>query len=247
LPLVEQLTASGGRLFRRRSYLPLVFLLPELYVMATVPPGLPSSRALLDFVCLGIGLVGLGVRVWTVGHVPSGTSGRSTRGQRADTLNTSGPYSVVRHPLYVGNFLMGLGVACFPGIWWVAVIYVLAFWLYYERIVLAEEDYLRRAFGDVFLEWAERTPVFVPDLRKYRPAALPFSWRNVVGREYNGVLALVVVMTLLDVAGVLRSEQRLGVHSHWVYALAAAALAWVVAYTVKRATRWLDVTRGPTG
>jgi len=245
LPLAEQLTASGERLFRRRSYLPLAFILPELYVMATVPSSLPGSRVLLDFVCLGIGLLGLGVRVWTVGHVPSGTSGRSTRGQRADTLNTSGPYSVVRHPLYVGNFLMGLGVACFPGVWWVVVIYVLAFWLYYERIVLAEEDYLRDTFGDAFLEWAERTPAFVPDPRKYRRPSLPFSMRNVLGREYNGVLALVVVMALLDVAGVLGSERRLGVHSRWVWALAAAALVWVVAYTLKRATCWLDVTRGP--
>jgi len=247
LPLVEQLTASGGRLFRRRSYLPLAFIVPELYVMATVPPGLPVSRVLLDLACLGIGLVGLGIRVWTVGHVPSGTSGRSTLGQRADTLNTSGPYSVVRHPLYVGNFVMGLGVACFPGVWWVVLIYVLAFWLYYERIMLAEEDFLRHTFGDAFLGWAERTPAFVPDPRKYVSPSFPFSLRNVLGREYNGALALVVVMTLLDAAGVLGSEGRLGVHPRWIYALAVVALVWAVAMTLKRATRWLDVTRGSTG
>jgi len=244
LPLVEQLTASGGRLFRRRSFLPLAFIVPELWVMATAPSGLAGLRPLWDFICLGIGVVGLAVRVWTVGHVPSGTSGRSTRGLRADTLNTDGPYSVVRHPLYVGNFLMGLGVACFPALWWVVLVYVLAFWLYYERIMLAEEAFLRDAFGDAFVEWAERTPAFVPDLRKYRCPDLPFSIRNVLGREYNGVLALVVVMTLLDAAGVLGSEQRLGVHPRWLWALTAAALVWVVAFTLKRATRWLDVTRG---
>ena len=243
LPLVDQLTASGGRLFRWRSYLPLAFILPELYLMATVPSGAPASRALLDSACLAVGLVGLGIRAWTVAHVPSGTSGRSTRGLRADTLNTSGPYSVVRHPLYLGNFFMGLGVACFPGLWWIVVIYVLAFWLYYERIMLAEEAFLRTAFGAAFLEWAERTPAFVPDLRKYRPPDLPFSLRNVLGREYNGALALVVVMTLLDVAGVLESEQRLGAHARWIYALGVATLLWVAAFTLKRTTRWLDVTR----
>lgn len=246
MPLVEQLTASGARLFRRRSHAPLVFIVPELWVMATVSPPPLGPRALLDVVCFAIGLIGLGIRVWTVGHVPSGTSGRSTRGQRADSLNTTGPYSVVRHPLYLGNFFMGLGVACFPGLWWVVLIYVLAFWLYYERIMMAEEAFLRDTFGQAFLEWAERTRAFIPDVRKYRHPDFPFSLRNALGREYNGVLALVVVMSLLDVAGVLRTEHRLGAHPRWVYALAVAVTAWVVAFTLKRATRWLDETRGPS-
>lgn len=211
--------------------------------MATVPGPSWGPRGVLDVVALAIGLTGLGIRIWTLGHVPSGTSGRSTRGQRADTLNSTGAYSVVRHPLYVGNFFMGLGVACFPGLWWVVLLYVLSFWLYYERIILAEEAFLRDTFGTRFLEWAERTPTFVPDLRKYRPAELPFSWRNVLGREYNGLLALVAVMFLLDVAGVWASEHRLGAHTRWGYALAAAATLWAIGFTLKRGTRLLDVTR----
>lgn len=247
MPLVEQLTASGSRLFRWRSYLPLAFILPELYLMATVPSTSAGARALQDLACVAVGLLGLGIRVWTVAYVPSGTSGRSTRHQRADALNTVGAYSVVRHPLYLGNFFMGLALACFPGLWWLVLIYVLTFWLYYERIMLAEEAFLRDKFGAVFVEWAERTPAFVPDLRKYRPPGLPFSLRNVLGREYNGALALVTVMFLLDVAGVFQSEQRLGAHARWVYALALTGGLWVVAISVKRGTRWLEVTRGPRG
>ena len=53
---------------------------------------------------------GLGIRVFTVGFTPKNTSGRNTAEQIADVLNTSGIYSMVRHPLYVGNFFMWLGI-----------------------------------------------------------------------------------------------------------------------------------------
>lgn len=50
----------------------------------------------------------------TIGQVPKGTSGRNTSQQVADTLSTDGVYSVVRHPLYLGNFLMCMGVSMMP-------------------------------------------------------------------------------------------------------------------------------------
>ena len=90
-----------------------------------------------------VGLLGLFSRILVVGHTPQNTSGRNTREQIAEVLNTTGWYSVVRHPLYLGNYLMGLGIALFPFVWWVPIIYTLSFALYYERIMVAEEDFLR--------------------------------------------------------------------------------------------------------
>ncbi|MGB8874133.1 MAG: hypothetical protein WCC75_12145, partial [Desulfobaccales bacterium] len=45
------------------------------------------------------------------GLPPRGTSGRNTQGQVAETLNTTGIYSLVRNPLYLGNFLIWLGLS----------------------------------------------------------------------------------------------------------------------------------------
>ncbi len=56
-----------------------------------------------------ISFFGLALRVIVVGHAPYGTSGRNTREQVADTLNTTGMYSIVRHPLYLANYLIILG------------------------------------------------------------------------------------------------------------------------------------------
>ena len=78
---------------------------------------------------------------------PATPRGAIPAGRWPSTLNTSGLYSVVRHPLYLGNYLMWLGVALFSRTWWAPVIVSLVFWLYYERIMFAEEEFLRRQFG----------------------------------------------------------------------------------------------------
>ena len=100
--------------------------------------------------------------------MPKDTSRRNTGRPQAETLNTTGLYSVVRHPLYLGNYLMWLGVALFPGAWWAPVIVSLVFWLYYERIMFAEEEFLRRQFGEHYTAWAAATPAFLPRLGRWR-------------------------------------------------------------------------------
>jgi len=101
-----------------------------------------------------ISLCGLAIRVYTVGHTPANTSGRNTAGQLAESLNTTGIYSLVRHPLYLGNFFMWLGVALLIANFWFVIAFVFAYWIYYERIMFAEEQFLRTKFGPTYVEWA---------------------------------------------------------------------------------------------
>lgn len=153
---------------------------------------------LYEYLCLAVSLSGTLVRIYTVGHTPVGTSGRNTANQVADVLNTTGIYSTVRHPLYLGNFLMWLGIALLTcNVGFVAV-FVLAYWLYYERIMYAEEQFLRRKFGDTYLRWAARTPAFIPCFKRFRPTDLQFSWKKVIKKEKNGVFALFLLFSLFD-------------------------------------------------
>src|SRR5262245_8995076 len=102
MSLHEEMTRAGHLLFRWRSYLPLL-LFPLFMVTLRNFTYLENSEALDDLwevVCLGIAGVGFLLRVLTVGFVPANTSGRATREPTAATLNTTGLYSVVRHPLY---------------------------------------------------------------------------------------------------------------------------------------------------
>ena len=94
-----------------------------------------------------------------------------------------------------------LGAAMFAHEWWLGLVILMGFFLYYERIMLAEEAFLRQQFGAEFEAWAARTPAFFPSFRNWRPPALPFSFRNVLKREHAGFFALVVVFTVLEVLG----------------------------------------------
>jgi len=157
---------------------------------------------------MGVSFAGFLIRCITIGYVPEGTSGRNTKQQRADRLNTTGMYSVVRHPLYLGNFLIILGMMMFTQVWWIVLISVLMFWIYYERIIFAEEEFLRKKFGNLFLEWAEKTPAFLPRIKKWQKPDLPFSFRTVLNREYTGFFIITSSFTLLEIIGDIMVERE---------------------------------------
>ena len=98
----EKCIAAGNRLFRWRSYLPLALV--PLALLALREAGAPAGGTQLwRLGCLGLSLVGFAIRCVTKGTVPKGTSGRNTKRLKAAALNTTGMYSVVRHPLYLGD------------------------------------------------------------------------------------------------------------------------------------------------
>lgn len=203
MSLKDEMVNSGNFLFRWRSFLPLLFL--PVVVLALEGFKYIGGSVTLDCVweifCLSIAAAGLTLRALTVGFVPAKTSGRNTRQQKADTLNTTGMYSVVRHPLYLANFLIWLSVILFAHTWWLVLIAILTFCLYYERIMLAEEAFLKERFGMEFEEWARRTPAFFPALRNWRPSTLPFSWKTVLARENPTLFAIITTFFLLEITG----------------------------------------------
>src|SRR5262249_32621087 len=91
-----------------------------------------------------------------------------------------------------GNYLVGLGISLVQGAWWLPVIYSLSFWLYYERIMFAEEAFLRERFGQKHRRWAARTPAFWPAFRQWRRPSLAFSWIHVLRREYTGMMVIIL-------------------------------------------------------
>ena len=243
MTLQKHLAASGAWLFRWRSYLPLALALPALVAMRgyTWPLGSHRLQELWEVVCYTVSAAGLAVRVATVGFAPAKTSGRNTRYQLAAALNTSGMYSIVRHPLYVGNYLMFLGVSLFPRAWWAPVIMTLAFFFYYERIVFVEEEFLKAQFGQRFEEWAATTRAFVPRMRRWTPPNLPFSVRTVLRREYSGLLGIVLAFFIMESVENYAVWDRIVVDVDVSIGLIAALLLYVVLRGLKRHTTLLDV------
>ncbi len=109
-----------------------------LFILALASYGLRFADHGLDWPgagCLAVALLGQLLRFFTVGFVPRGTSGRNTRGQVADTLNTTGMYAVVRNPIYLGNFIIWFGLSLLMRSVWFTTVIVVFFTVFYERII----------------------------------------------------------------------------------------------------------------
>jgi len=216
MALQEDLEKQGNWLFRYRSKLPLIILIigtlvclrtelyPETFILEET-----AYEVYYELGCLLTCFIGLGIRVYTVGYTPVNTSGRNTKAQVADTLNTTGIYSVVRHPLYLGNFFMWLGIALLTGNFWFVAVFCLVYWIYYERIMFAEEQFLRRKFDTIYTQWSSKVPAFLPrlTLANFVRPSCRFSWRKILKKEKNGLAAIFLIFTFFDVIGEIAERE----------------------------------------
>jgi len=188
-----------------------------------------------------VSFAGLGIRIATVGFVPSRTSGRNTKKQIADKLNTSGIYSTVRHPLYFGNFLIVLGLSLLFMVWWLVVIISLSFWVYYERIMYAEEAFLRSKFGEDYAVWASKTPAFIPNFGTWRSPDMTLSLRTIIKREYTGLFGIITLFTVLHFSGQCYATGNATISSGWAALFSANIFMYLMAIVIKKKTRLLHV------
>jgi protein-S-isoprenylcysteine O-methyltransferase Ste14 len=245
MALREQLEKQGQWIFKWRSYFPfiitpvcLIALRHSDYLERAVGP---LAELLWEILCILISFTGLLLRCLTVGYVPKGTSGRNTQKQMADSLNTTGMYSVVRNPLYVSNFAMILGLLLFVEVWWFAVIGAIFFWFIYERIIFTEEEYLRKKFGEEFLAWADKTPVFIPHFKNWQKQSMSFSAKTVLRREHSTMFALVATFTVGEILGDLFSQGKIALEPRWVIFFFSGLIIYLLLRTLKKKTKLLNV------
>ncbi len=245
MALQEELKKQGDYLFKHRSYLPLVLLAVGLWVKVYQERfnGNASETLLAEALeggAIWVGIIGLLVRVFTVGYTPQKTSGRNTNeGQVAETLNTTGIYSIIRNPLYLGNYLMWVSITMLTGNIWFVLLFTLGFWIYYERIVYAEESFLRNKFGINYLEWTTRTPAFLPIHSHYTKPNIGFSWRKVVKQEKNGLFALFLAFCIFKLVGDVAEGEFSLVEETW--SILGAIATGVVYLTSKYLKKYTDL------
>ncbi|WP_282043303.1 methyltransferase family protein [Winogradskyella flava] len=241
MALHTEMQTQGNFLFRNRSYLPIIFLTIGLgvYLFGEYNEVETSENFIsqyFEYICLSICLLGLLIRIKTVGHTPPKTSGRNTKvGQVADELNTSGLYSLVRHPLYVGNFFMWLGVAMLTENLWFTIAFILLYTIYYERIMYAEEQFLIAKFGDRYTDWSKTTPAFIPHFKNYRKPKYPFNNKKVIKKEKNGLVAIFVLFWLFEWASdVLEHGITHFDFNGWFYSAIATSVLYLILKIMKK-------------
>ncbi len=106
--LSEKIKNLGDYCFDNRGlqFLPyLLVMLVEIGDFQNVTESVPFEIA-----CFMVTLLGIFIRIMTIGYVPEGTSGRNRGTQIAETLNTKGMYSIVRNRSTSGTFLFSSGL-----------------------------------------------------------------------------------------------------------------------------------------
>lgn len=113
---------------------------------------------------------GIALRVWACGHL-----------RKNENLTTSGPYAHVKHPLYLGTFLIAFGGILAAGstrvpavfIWAAAgPVFLAAFFGYYlPKKKRVEGERMARFFGDAYTEYGAAVPDFLPSLSPFRNAS----------------------------------------------------------------------------
>ena len=245
MALREDIEKQGKWLFKWRSYLPLlgipIFLIALRNSECLQRAFGDSVNNLWALFSIFISFLGFALRCFTVGYVPRGTSGRGTQIQGAKTLNTTGMYSIVRNPLYLANFIIVFGITLFVQVWWFALIVWLGFWVYYERIIFAEEEFLRKEFEALFLEWAKETPAFFPKFRNWKKPNLSFSLKAVLRREYSTFFSIIASFTFLDIAAGLLAEGKLKVSLPLVTLFVVSLIIYLTLLILKKKTKILNV------
>ena len=197
MALLHSFESSGNKLFKYRGQIPVLLFLMAIPVVYFTDYKYVDSNPTLDLglliTCAIISFSGQVIRSIAIGTANKHTSGRNTKeGQVAEALNTKGIYSMVRHPLYLGNYLMWIGIVAYTYNIYFVLIVSLLFWIYYERIMFAEERFLERKFGDDYLNWSMKVPAFIPSNKNKVKSDIPFSFKTTLRREYSGITATIL-------------------------------------------------------
>ena len=187
----------GGWLFRHRTSIPL----PAAVAILTLRLGETPPSPFLLGVGVGVTVVGELIRLWGVYHI--GAISR-TRSERLGPLIATGPFALLRNPLYVGNIVLWVGFALIARLIWLAPVVLVLLALEYHAIVRWEETLLESRLGQTYRNYAARVPRWIPTFsrsdrgeRGLRRQREGFSWRATLFSERGTFIAMAVGYVLL--------------------------------------------------
>lgn len=178
---------AGAWLFRQRGWLPIPLLV--------VPLLLPGTQTAATWAA-GAALLVLGEAVRLAGVAAAGTTTRR-RTRTVQRLVTYGAFAWTRNPLYVGNFLVWMGVVVATGVLWFLPLAIAIFAVEYALIVRFEEGVLESHFGDEYLAYKRRTPRWVARPPAAGTVAGPHDWAEAWRSERSTFLQYVGITLAL--------------------------------------------------
>jgi len=134
---------------------------------------------------IGFLVAGLLLRLWANGYAI-----------KLDRLTTSGPYAFLRHPLYLGTFLVAAGLAIMLMPAYLVIPFMLVIIAVYCRTIKKEEEMLEARYKQAFLEYKRNVPALFPRLSPYRGGEKwPFNFKRLIGnKEYKLFFWVIIIV-----------------------------------------------------
>jgi len=107
----------------------------------------------LKYILIGFSISGFGAifRIWAYSYKMT-----------EEKLIIYGPFAIVRHPRYLGNFIIGLGITLLSPKLGIISYYIVCFFIIYFAKMRDEEKHLQKIFGNVYKKYKEDVSPFVP-------------------------------------------------------------------------------------
>ena len=143
----------------------------------------------LKYFIAGAALIVIGefFRIWGCGHLV-----------KTKEFIVSGPYAHLRHPLYLGTYLITFGFCMMAGMWWMLILSQLVYALYYyPRKEIIEGFRLACFYGEEYFKYMRSVPALIPSIKPYAASGMKWSFKRVVSNSELGILAAVFVGTAI--------------------------------------------------
>jgi protein-S-isoprenylcysteine O-methyltransferase Ste14 len=174
-----------------------------------------AREGLLEVLGLACVLFGQLIRVSARGY-------KSEHSRDSRALIQGGPYQVVRNPMYLGIFLIGLGVVFMIFKWWAIIIFTSVFIVRYLLLIYKEEKKLYAMFPQDYPQYCAKIPRIFPaysklvklDIAAYLPVKLSWFYREI------GSISTLLLLILL-----VNSWKNIAQEGLWVY---LRQLSWLL-------------------
>lgn len=137
------------------------------------------------------------IRIWAIKHLGRRIPRKYKHGTRLHLVVT-GPYRLVRNPLYIGNILAMMGLCVLSELIWFMPIVFAYFFLHYSLVVRYEEYKLSVLFAREYEIYRQKVPRWIPLFSMIREAkGGGLTWSGALRGELPNVVATSLMMLVL--------------------------------------------------
>lgn len=232
--MVSRLVKIGDFSFRYRGY-----MLPIAVVLLLIPsPVIMPDPVPMGIAGFCVALFGQLIRIGTIGFDYIIRGGKDHK-VYAETLVKGGCYSLVRNPMYVGNFFLLIGLAIASNSWLFVLAGVPLSLFMHRAIIAAEENFLRNKFGPEFDEFCATVPRWVPRLTGWGKAfaGMHFNWTRVLAKEYFtpfDYFAFVSVVIIAKLWAADAIEEHPGFFTFMIAVVVLRLILWTIGSRLKK-------------